>query len=93
MLDIDIQVGCNRGAAVVLLLLLLLLEMCFLLTAVYSLFVNVWQGVKSCQALVDFDAVYIAILPPSLQELERRLRRRGTETKQSLQVWSNPFHW
>lgn len=42
------------------------------------------QGVHCCQK-ADIDATYILILPPSLEELERRLRARGTETEASVQ--------
>ncbi|MBX2847838.1 MAG: guanylate kinase [Acidiferrobacterales bacterium] len=50
-----------------------------------SLGVNVlldidWQGARSVREQVP-DAVSISILPPSIQELERRLRCRGSDTE------------
>ena len=41
------------------------------------------QGVKSLRKL-KYDGIYIIILPPSMEELERRLRKRGTETEESV---------
>ncbi len=41
------------------------------------------QGVESLQKR-DFEAVYIFILPPSLKVLERRLIKRGTETREEI---------
>jgi guanylate kinase len=41
------------------------------------------QGVKSLKK-TDLNALYIFIMPPSIDELEKRLRNRGTETETSL---------
>ena len=41
------------------------------------------QGVESLQKM-DFEAVYIFILPPSLKVLESRLIKRGTETREEI---------
>ena len=38
-----------------------------------------WQGTQQLQAAMGEDLVSIFILPPSMQELERRLRSRGTD--------------
>ena len=38
-----------------------------------------WQGTQQLQAAMGEDLVSIFILPPSRQELERRLRSRGTD--------------
>jgi guanylate kinase len=42
------------------------------------------QGVKKVKQL-DMNPLYIFIMPPSMEELECRLRERGTETEESLQ--------
>ena len=42
------------------------------------------QGVKSLKT-TDLNPLYLFIKPPSLDELEKRLRERGTETDESLQ--------
>jgi guanylate kinase len=42
------------------------------------------QGVKKVKQL-DMNPLYIFIMPPSMEELECRLRERGTETEGSLQ--------
>jgi len=42
------------------------------------------QGVRSLKSS-DLDPFYVFILPPSLEELERRLRGRRTESEESLQ--------
>ena len=34
---------------------------------------------------IKFNAVYILILPPSIEELTKRLRKRGTETEESIE--------
>ena len=34
---------------------------------------------------MDFEGVYILILPPSIEELAKRLRKRGTETEESIE--------
>src|SRR3954462_11593810 len=39
-----------------------------------------WQGTQQLQAAMGEDLVTIFILPPSMAELERRLRERGTDT-------------
>ena len=41
------------------------------------------QGVKSLRKM-EYPGVYIIILPPSIKELERRLRKRGTETEEGI---------
>ena len=41
------------------------------------------QGVKSIEQ-TDLNPVYVFLRPPSLEELEKRLRGRGTETEESL---------
>jgi guanylate kinase len=41
------------------------------------------QGVESLHK-IDFDGVYVFILPPSLEELEARLRNRKTETEEKI---------
>lgn len=42
------------------------------------------EGVKQVRQS-DIDARYVFILPPSTEELEKRLRGRGTETEESIQ--------
>ncbi|KAJ9574352.1 hypothetical protein L9F63_026000, partial [Diploptera punctata] len=42
------------------------------------------QGVKQVKQ-TDLNPLYVFIMPPSMEELERRLRDRGTETEESLQ--------
>jgi guanylate kinase len=39
-----------------------------------------WQGTQQLEAAMGEDLVSIFILPPSMDELERRLRTRGTDT-------------
>ena len=39
-----------------------------------------WQGTQQLQAAMGEDLVSIFILPPSMAELERRLRSRGTDS-------------
>ena len=39
-----------------------------------------WQGTQQLQAAMGEDLVSIFILPPSMSELERRLRSRGTDS-------------
>ena len=41
------------------------------------------QGVKSLRKL-EYTGIYLLILPPSMEELEKRLRKRGTETEESI---------
>lgn len=43
------------------------------------------EGVKQMKANTDLDARFVFIKPPSLEELETRLRRRGTETEEDIQ--------
>ena len=43
------------------------------------------QGGKSIRSLVP-DAILVFLAPPSLDELEARLRSRGTETEDAIQV-------
>jgi guanylate kinase len=40
-----------------------------------------WQGTQQLQAAMGEDLVTIFILPPSMSELERRLRERGTDSE------------
>ena len=42
------------------------------------------QGAKTLRKM-DFECIYILILPPSLEEVAKRLRKRGTETEESIQ--------
>ena len=42
------------------------------------------QGVNSLRKM-DFEGVYILILPPSIEEMAKRLRKRGTETEESIE--------
>ena len=46
------------------------------------------QGVDSVKAVasVNSRALYIFVSPPSLEELEKRLRERGTETEEKIQT-------
>ena len=39
-----------------------------------------WQGTQQLEAAMGEDLVSIFILPPSMDELERRLRNRGTDS-------------
>ena len=41
-----------------------------------------WQGTQQLEAAMGEDLVSIFILPPSMDELERRLRGRGTDSEQ-----------
>lgn len=43
------------------------------------------EGVKSIKK-TDFDPVYIFIMPPSIPVLEERLRKRGSETEEKIQM-------
>ncbi|KAK3986533.1 guanylate kinase [Cladorrhinum sp. PSN332] len=43
------------------------------------------EGVKQVKAATGFDARYVFIAPPSEEELEKRLRGRGTESEESVQ--------
>ncbi len=42
------------------------------------------QGVETLRKM-DFKGLYILILPPSIEEMEKRLRKRGTETEESIE--------
>ena len=42
------------------------------------------QGAKSVSN-ADIDAFFMFVLPPSVEELERRLRGRGTESEKAIQ--------
>ena len=42
------------------------------------------QGVGSLRKM-DFEGIYILILPPSIEEMTKRLRKRGTETEESIE--------
>ena len=42
------------------------------------------QGVNSLRKM-DFEGVYILLLPPSVEEMAKRLRKRGTETEESIE--------
>jgi guanylate kinase len=41
-----------------------------------------WQGTQQLKAAMGEDLVSIFLLPPSMAELERRLRERGTDTEE-----------
>lgn len=41
-----------------------------------------WQGTQQLHAAMGEDLVRVFILPPSMQELERRLQERGTDTEE-----------
>jgi guanylate kinase len=41
-----------------------------------------WQGTQQLKAAMGEDLVSIFLLPPSMDELERRLRARGTDTEE-----------
>ncbi|MBA3669929.1 MAG: guanylate kinase [Sphingomonas sp.] len=40
-----------------------------------------WQGARQLEASMDKDLITIFLLPPSIAELERRLRARGTDNE------------
>lgn len=42
------------------------------------------QGVNTLRKM-DFKGIYILILPPSIEEMTKRLRNRGTETEESIE--------
>ncbi len=42
------------------------------------------QGVETLRKM-NYQGVYILILPPSLEEMESRLRKRGTDSEESIQ--------
>ena len=41
------------------------------------------QGVNSLRN-IDFEGIYIMILPPSIEEITKRLKNRGTETEEDI---------
>ena len=43
------------------------------------------QGVNSLRNM-DFEGIYIMILPPSIEEMTKRLKKRGTETEENIEV-------
>mmetsp|Transcript_5141 Transcript_5141/g.11219 ORF Transcript_5141/g.11219 Transcript_5141/m.11219 type:complete len:221 (+) Transcript_5141:191-853(+) len=43
------------------------------------------QGVRNVRKSPDLNPIYLFIAPPSMKELERRLRGRGTEEEESIQ--------
>jgi guanylate kinase len=45
-----------------------------------------WQGTQQLEAAMGEDLVTIFILPPSMAELERRLRTRGTDSEEVIRV-------
>ena len=42
------------------------------------------QGVNSLRNM-DFEGIYIMILPPSIEEMTKRLKKRGTETEDDIE--------
>ena len=42
------------------------------------------QGVNSLRRM-DFEGIYIMILPPSIEEMTKRLKKRGTETEEDIE--------
>ena len=57
-----------------------------------------WQGTQQLQAAMGEDLVTIFILPPSMQELERRLWNRGTDSEDVIRdrmarAGSEISHW
>ncbi|MEE4348594.1 MAG: guanylate kinase [Pacificimonas sp.] len=44
-----------------------------------------WQGTRSLKGKLDRDVVSIFLLPPSLEELESRLRGRGTDSEEVIE--------
>jgi guanylate kinase len=45
-----------------------------------------WQGTQQLRGAFATDLVTIFILPPSMEELERRLRARGTDSEEVIEV-------
>ena len=45
-----------------------------------------WDGTKQLKEKIKENIVSIFVLPPSMQELEKRLRVRGTETEDKIQT-------
>ncbi|WP_205479309.1 guanylate kinase [Sphingomonas arenae] len=57
-----------------------------------------WQGTQQLHAAMGEDLVRIFILPPSMEELERRLRSRGTDSEEVIafrmqRAASEISHW
>ena len=57
-----------------------------------------WQGTQQLKAAMGEDLVSIFLLPPSMAELERRLRARGTDSEEVIQdrmsrAASEISHW
>ncbi len=57
-----------------------------------------WQGTQQLKAAMGEDLVSIFLLPPSMNELERRLRERGTDSEEVIQdrmsrAASEISHW
>ena len=57
-----------------------------------------WQGTQQLHAAMGEDLVRIFILPPSIEELERRLRERGTDSEEVIRsrmqrAASEISHW
>jgi guanylate kinase len=57
-----------------------------------------WQGTQQLKAAMGEDLVSIFLLPPSMAELERRLRARGTDSEEVIQdrmsrASSEISHW
>jgi len=57
-----------------------------------------WQGTQQLKAAMGEDLVSIFLLPPSMTELERRLRTRGTDSEEVIQdrmsrAASEISHW
>jgi guanylate kinase len=46
------------------------------------------QGVKALRDM-EYPGIYILIFPPSIEELESRLRKRGTDTEEHIQLRIN----
>ena len=50
-----------------------------------------WQGTQQLREKADRDLVSIFVLPPSIPELERRLRGRALDpTRSSTPAWRRP---
>jgi guanylate kinase len=57
-----------------------------------------WQGTQQLHSAMGEDLVRIFILPPSMAELERRLKERGTDSQsiiadRMLRAGSEISHW
>lgn len=51
-----------------------------------------WQGTKQVEARMPNDLVSVFILPPSITELERRLRGRGSDSEEVIQRRMSKAH-